>query len=442
MRKVLSVGLPLSLTNVGFVLMGAVDVALVAPLGERSLAAMALAITYASAVLQLGGNLFAPVNVLVTRARIAGSRDEVASVLRHAIALAVVVSLVEMMLLVLPETVLRLLAGADQPPAVISEGVVYARALAWGIPGAVGFTVLFNFAEGHMRMWIGVWLLGAANVVNAIGDVGLIYGHWGLPQLGSAGSAWCTSGVRLASCAAILVYLVRDPELRPAARFGELFRIGRAKLVQLARLGLPLGLRTGVRQVFYAVLTAMVARFGTAALAGNQIAASLFVVATVLHSGFGSGVAVLIAGHVEQRDGEGASRVLRHAAILGGGFAAVAGVGLIVLAGPIARLYSRDLAVVAACVPILRVCAVAQLASAFAVLTVGAAMALLETRYLARTSVALQLALGVPLAWLLAFGAGLGAAAVWWAPVLTEALLAGFLLRLFGARTRAFALSS
>ena len=442
MRRVLRVGLPLSLTNAGFVVMGAVDVAMVAPLGDRSLAAMALANAYATAILQLGGNIFAPLNVLVARARAAGDREEVASVLRHGLALSLLVSIPAVVLLLLPELVLRLLAGAHQGPGVLAEAVVYTRALAWGMPGAIVFTVLFNFAEGHMRMWIGVWLLAAANLVNAVGDVGLIYGHWGLPALGSAGSAWCTTAVRAASALAILIYVLRDPELREAAGLGKLLRVGRAQVVRIARFGVPLGLRTGARQIFYALLTAMVARFGTAALAGNQIAVSLFVVANVLHAGFGSGVSVLMAGHIEGRDGPGAGRVLRHAAIVGAAFAGATALGLIVFAGPIARLYSGDPLVIAQCVPILRICAIAHLATALALLMIGAAMALLETRYIAKVSVGLQFVLGIPFAWMLAFGLHLGPAVVWFGPAVTELLVAFFLVKLFRDRTQAFAVTA
>ena len=65
-----------------------------------------------------------------------------------------------------------------------------------------------------------MFALISANIVNAIGDWALIYGHLGLPAMGITGSGWATCVARIYMAGVLVVTLLGDG----SKRFNELRR--------------------------------------------------------------------------------------------------------------------------------------------------------------------------------------------------------------------------
>jgi len=430
---VLVAGLPRSLSLLGFVLMGAVDVAMVAPLGSRSLGALALATAYSATLSILAIHVLAPVDLMIARALGSGDRAALARIHRSSLVLALCAAL--------PVTALHLWAGpglgllaGEGDAALLAEAAAYCRALAWGVPAFFLFHAHRLFVEGHGRMWPALVIIAAANLVNLAGNWVLIHGHLGAPALGSAGSAWATASVRMASFLAVTIYLLRVPQLRDSLRGplsaarGETWRIG--------RLGISTGVRVAAREVTYAAVIALTARFGQSALAGGQIAFSLLAVANTAQIGFAWGVSVLLARLLGQKDPRGARAALRLALTISAVASAAVALALAALAAPIAHLYTDDPAVAAAATSILRTAALFHVAASFAVTAAAGIFALLDMGFAARVSIPMLFALALPMSWLLAFPLDLGPSALWLGPAAAETLTGAIFLRRFLGRTR------
>ncbi|MBL4836870.1 MAG: MATE family efflux transporter [Kordiimonadaceae bacterium] len=71
------------------------------------------------------------------------------------------------------------------------------RILALGIPAHLFFVNCTMFLEGIKRAEIGFYLVVFANIVNVVLNYALIFGHWGMPELGAEGSAWASTAVRI-----------------------------------------------------------------------------------------------------------------------------------------------------------------------------------------------------------------------------------------------------
>ncbi|NVJ96922.1 MAG: MATE family efflux transporter [Alphaproteobacteria bacterium] len=101
-----------------------------------------------------------------------------------------------------------------QTPEKAFEGGKLVQILALGIPGHMLFVCCVSFLEGIKRAEVGFYLMVGANIVNLILNYMLIFGNWGAPELGAAGSAWASTGVRWFMAIAAIGYVWLAPSVR------------------------------------------------------------------------------------------------------------------------------------------------------------------------------------------------------------------------------------
>src|SRR5208337_1048719 len=73
-------------------------------------------------------------------------------------------------------------------PAVTAQAVPFLRALTWGTFPLFLYAAFRRYLQGMGLVKPVMFALVSANVINAVGDWILIYGHLGVPALGVAGS--------------------------------------------------------------------------------------------------------------------------------------------------------------------------------------------------------------------------------------------------------------
>lgn len=104
-----------------------------------------------------------------------------------------------------------------QPPENAEMSGKLIRILALGLPGHMLFVNCTMFLEGIKRAEVGFYLMMFANVVNGILNYALIFGNWGMPELGAEGSAWASTGVRWFMAFSALAYVWWSKSLKPFA---------------------------------------------------------------------------------------------------------------------------------------------------------------------------------------------------------------------------------
>src|SRR5436309_764401 len=114
--------------------------------------------------------------------------------------------------------------------------------------------------------------LWTANVVNAVGDWILIYGHWGAPPMGAEGSAWSTAAARVYMAVVLLVVILRHDRRHRTGLLKTPLAPDLARIRSLVELGLPAATQIGLEIGVFAVATALIGRLNPAALAAHQIA--------------------------------------------------------------------------------------------------------------------------------------------------------------------------
>jgi Na+-driven multidrug efflux pump len=155
-------------------------------------------------------------------------------------------------------------------------------------------------------------LLVGANLLNAVLSWALVFGEFGLPELGVVGTAWGTIIARGIFAVIALGLLAGPYDVRwrgPGPHW-----ITQARLL---RLGLPAAGQWLVRLGAVLVVLAVVGRSGAAAQAGFGIGGRLDTLAIFATVGWGAAAATATGQGLGARDPAGASRAAWFAALLG-----------------------------------------------------------------------------------------------------------------------------
>ncbi len=435
-RENLRLALPIVATQVSFMGMGTVDTIMAGRLGADELAAIGIGanIWFLFFVVFIG--LFMACSPIIAQ-RVGGGAEpaETGGFVRSAAVLAVGCGLLWM--LVVRLSAQPLLALLDLPQRAHVYASDYLDALTWG---AIPLCLCFlgrNVAEGHAitRVALGAGVIGFS--INAVLDYGLMYGAWGLPQLGPAGCGWASSA---ASVAMLLIYVWAYARLR-RLRALSVFRAGvpsqlRRDIGEILRLGMPIALIVAAESWLFNLGALIVARFGGDVVGAHQIAINFAALSFMVPMSIGLATTVRV-GHAAGAglDHEVRARGLTGVA-LGVGFAAVSASAMALVPALIVAAYTDAPDVAAMAVKFLYFAAVFQLFDCVQATTSGALRGIKETRVPMLITVTAYWLIGLPLAAWLAFRTPAGPFGVWLGFIAALALAAVGLLTRFLRRTR------
>ncbi len=293
-------------------------------------------------------------------------------------------------------------------PAVRAAGVAYLTPILYGF----GAVTLWFALEAHYRgsgdTRTPMLVLGGALALNALLDPLLIFGLGPLPALGIAGAGWATAASHLASVAAAL-RLLRGRDIRPRLRPPD-----GAVLWAMIRVGTPVALTALLFSVIYLLLTPIIARYGSAAVAAVGLCHRVEGLVYFTCVGFAAAATTLVGQHLGAQNPSLAERAAWWAT---GACAAVLVLPIVafVAAAPgIISLFSGDPAVAGYGVSYLRVVAPFDLFMSLELTLEGAFIGAGWSLPPMLVGVPLTAA-RVPAAHLLSARWGLGAEGVWWA---------------------------
>src|SRR6266436_1483917 len=99
-------------------------------------------------------------------------------------------------------------AGLGNEPGLVAEIGRFLWAISWGIPGFLGAAVLRFLLIAAFRTRIVMIVPLLAVPLNLVLNWVLIFGHWGMPALGSAGSGCATAMVQSLTFFSFALYLL------------------------------------------------------------------------------------------------------------------------------------------------------------------------------------------------------------------------------------------
>ncbi len=405
--ELIRLAIPLAAQQLGFQLMGTIDAAWLGRYDDSALAAAGVGNNLLFAITSIGLGIVMGLDTVIPQAIGAGRHEDARRALHAGLRLAVLVGLAGT--LVVLGTPL-LLSIADVPADVARDARAYVYLRSVGIvPFLISVALRSYLAARNITRPLVVAVL-AGNVLNALLDIGLIFGvdAIGLPGLGVIGAAIATVTVQLLIVAVYVASVRALDDERP------LPRSTRAELVQIIRYGGPVGGQLFAEVGIFGVATMLAAHLGKLPAAAHTIALNLASFTFSVAVGIGAATSVRV-GHAI---GAGDVALARRRGVIGLGIglavmAVFAGV-LVLVPAAIARLFTGNAAVIVATGPLLQIASLFQLSDGTQAIAAGALRGLGDTRATLVGNLIGHYGVGLGLSLALAFGIGLGAPGLWW----------------------------
>jgi multidrug resistance protein, MATE family len=408
-RDVARLAAPIVVVQVGMMMMGVVDAAIVGRYSAEGLAAVALGNVYFNSIVTLGHGTLMALDPLMSQA--VGARDG------PAIELSIQRGLVLCGLLSIPLALLLLpgelfLAPLRQPPEVVPTAAAFARASALGVLPYLGFIALRQTVQAFSLVRPVVVAVVVGNIVNVALDVGLVFGRFGFPKLGAVGSGWATTTSRWVM-ALVLVWGCRHA-LVPYLRHWSREDLAFAPLWRMIRIGFPIGLQLWIEFMAFSVALLLVGMLGVNALAGHQIALMLAALTYMVPLGVSAAAAVLVGHAIGRGEPEAARREASAALACGIGFMSVTAIILITCASWLARVFTPDSGIIAVAATLIPIAGVFQVVDGIQGVSSGILRGAGDTRVPMLSNLAGYSVVALPLGAWLCFTMGMGAPGIWW----------------------------
>lgn len=406
-------------------LVGAVDTFMLSSCGDGAVAAVGLDNQLIMLVFLVYQFVSVGVGIVCAQYHGAGLRQRMVQVVGIALLFNFVVGLaVSLLLFFKAEAILRLM-GLEE--ALLPQGVAYLK-----IAGALSFFQALAFAFSASLRSVGrvkapMVVTAVVNVLNAVGNYALIFGHFGCPELGAAGAAWATAGSR-----AVGFFLVAAIHTGTHIRTYPLawFRpFPWREMRNLFKIGLPAMGEELSYCLSQVVITYFINRISTDALTTRTYAAHVIMFAYLFCVSIVQGGDILV-GHLVGRVRYSAAYAMGNFFLKWSLVITLAGSVLIALAGPwIFRLLTTNPEIIRLGTLILWIDVTLELGRVRNIFACGTLRAAGDPVYPLVVGLVFQWGVAVGVAWLFAIPFGWGLLGAWVAFSLDENLRGIVLMR-------------
>jgi MATE family multidrug resistance protein len=306
-----------------------------------------------------------------------------------------------------------LIRAAGANPTVMAHCVPYMRALLWGILPLMLGTAFRRYLQAVDIVKPITFAQVSANLINLLGDWVLMYGHWGAPAMGLAGSGWSTSLSRV-----YMLLILAGAVLWHEQRTGRLlskmsWRPDVARIRRLVVLGLPATGQIAFEGAVFGVVTVLAAKLDEVSLAAHGIAVQVIATTFMVPLGISSAAAVRVGQAVGRKDARGVAAAGWSALLLSTLFMGAAGIALWTIPHWIVRVFIADAAVITAGALLLRIAAFFELFDGYQIVATGALRGIGDTRSPMIAHFIGYWAIGMPVVYILCFRLGWGAPGIW-----------------------------
>jgi len=350
---------PMVVTNISFTIMQFIDVKMVATLGTNQLAAITPAgfLSFIPASFAMG--VIAIVNTFVSQSLGRENKKECSSYCWQAIYMGLAYALITL-------SILWPLAGAifkgiGQPQEVIQMEVDYFRIMLYCQYPIIFIWASSQFFMGIHRPIITMYAAVAGQVVNVVANYALIFGRFGMPELGLAGAGWGTFiGVTVGAAIRMAMFLSGDISRTYGSR--RTMKIEFSKMWSILRFGVPAGFGFMVNIALWAlILFGLVGSFGTESLAATSAVWSCVRISFLPVIGVGTALTAAVGKTIGRGRKDLASKQVRVCLRLSLIYMGLIGLVFFIFRNPLMKFWTTDTKVIEVGVSLLVCAAVFQI---------------------------------------------------------------------------------
>lgn len=416
LRATLRLAWPLILANLTQQIIQATDVLLMGRLGATQLAAatLALNLTFTFNIFLLGlVTASSPMMASALGQRFNNVRD-VRRTFRAGLWL-LIFSLPPYWLLLW--NVGDLMRALGQSEELASQGQTFLRAYMWCTAPWLLFQLLRNFVAALERPRVVLWLSLVGIALNAVFSWSLIFGHFGMPELGLVGGGVGSTITWTLLCLALVAIALIDGQFRRFRLFGNWWRFDGQRTSAMVKLGFPIGITMALEMGVFALAAFFMGWIGAPAVAAHAVALQIAALTFMVPLGLGQAATVRVGLAFGRRDQDGITRAGWTAWMAGVAFMAAMAIPMWAVPHRLVTLFLEDTAenavVIALAVGFLKVAAAFQLFDGAQVIGAGMLRGLHDTRWPLVFAAVGYWGVGLGIGSWLAFGADWKGIGIW-----------------------------
>jgi MATE family multidrug resistance protein len=433
-RAILMLGLPLIGGHLAQFAIGLVDTIMLGWYGVSELAAVTLGATFFFVLFIFGSGFALAVMPLVAAARASGDEVGLRRATRMGLWLSLGFAVLSLPLMIWSRPILLLLG---QEPEVSQLAADYLRVAGWGLFPALLVMTLKSYLAALERTQVVFWITVVAACTNGVADYILIFGKWGLPEMGIFGAAIASLVTQSVSLIGVAIYVVwKLPEHR---MFLRLWRPDWEMMERVFRLGVPIGLTVVSEVGLFAASALMMGWLGELPLAAHGIVITISSGTFMVHLGL-SNVATIRAGNAFGRqDRSHLTRGAVSVIALSLGFAVLTILAFWLMPEPLISVFletdnpQRPL-ILEIGVALLFVAALFQLVDAAQAIALGLLRGVQDTKIPMFMAAASYWLIGIPTSYYLGFVQNMGGVGIWLGLVVGLACTGVFQMTRFWSR--------
>lgn len=305
--RIISLGLPILVGQIGMIVVGFADTKMVGLYSTEALASASFVNNIFNIVLFACIGFTYGITPLVGTLFSQKRHDAIGSLLRNALFLNLLFALLVVVAMSVMYTYIDQLGQPGELLPLIRP--YYLLYLAGVVPVAL-FNVFAQFLYALNRTAPPMWITLCANVINIIGNLVLIYGFCGFPELGLTGAGIATLISRFFCLLAIVAYFFMSDSLDAYRKGYRIGKISRQSLRSLLATSWPVAMQMALESGSFSVAALMAGWIGAIALASFQIIVMLGTLGFCIYYSIAAAVSVLVANAA----GIGNRPLMRHIA--------------------------------------------------------------------------------------------------------------------------------
>ncbi len=409
-KSIIYLALPIIIGQIGTIITGVADTIMVGQHSTEELAASAFVNNIFNLFMIIGVGFtfnFAP---LVGSALASDDKRGVGEWLKNSL---MVNSLLGVVLALLMVVVYLNVERMGQPveliPLIKPYFVVYGLSI---IPVMI-YSTFRQFVEVVLKPSTSMWIFIIGNILNIIGNYILIYGKFGMPEMGLYGAGVST----LISRCVMLIAFVAVIQL---AKFYKEYRKGytkgfllREKINSLIKVGAPIGLQQGFEAATFSITAIMIGWLGSFDLAAHQVSVSISSICYMLFLGLGNAVAIRVSYFNGMDDVLSIKKVTNAGMVLSLMFSVVICAVLYLWTTQISMFFTEDIAVAKIVSLLLPILMVYVFSDGVQIVLTNTLRGLADVKYIMYISAIAYFAIALPAGYFFGFRADWGISGVW-----------------------------
>jgi len=409
-NETIRLALPVSIGQLGHILLGVADSLMVGKVGPVPLAASSLVHGLVWLVLVFGIGLTLAISPLVAIERGRKKTHECGPILQQALPLNTAVAL----LLTLGVYFLAdFIPFLNQSPEVAGEAVSYAKIIAISILPFMIFQTFRQYIEGLSFMKPAMYIVLVTNLVNVFGNWVFIYGNLGLPAYGLDGAGYATLISRIFMMCVIIIYFLNSGRLKKFRPGLIVKRINRIVLNKLIYIGMPSGFQHFFEIGAFSISAVFIGWLGSNELAAHQIALSMASISFMIILGLTSASTIRVGNAVGRESAPDIRRAGYTALILAVSVMSIFGIIFVLFRNFLPTLFISNTDVIAITSSLLIIAALFQISDGIQAVGLGVLRGITDVKIPAIITFVAYWIIGLPIGYLMGFTAGYGVVGVW-----------------------------